>query len=48
MTSSFGKIFTILFVVAVVAGNVTGDVAPMAVLAAVAFALLCVGQGLHR
>ncbi len=48
MTSSLGKMFFTLFVVGVIAGNVTGDVAPLAILAAVAFALLCVHQGLRR
>ncbi len=48
MTSSIGRIFVALFVVGVIAGNVTGDVAPLAILACVAFALLCVSQGLRR
>ncbi len=48
MTSSIGKIFIALFVVAVIAGNVAGDIAPLAILACVALALLCVHQGLRR
>lgn len=48
MTASPGKILAVLFVVAVLTSNVTGGIAPMVVLAGVAFALLCVSQGLHR
>lgn len=48
MTSSLHKMFVTLFVVGVIAGNVTDDVAPVAILACVAFALLCVHQGLRR
>jgi hypothetical protein len=33
---------------AVVAGNVTGEVAPVVILACVAFTVLCVHQGLRR
>jgi hypothetical protein len=48
MTSSLGRMFVTLFVVAVIAGNVTGDIAPLAILACVAFTLLCVSRGLRR
>ena len=48
VTNSIGKIFVVLFIVAVVASNVTGEIAPLVILAAVAFTLLCVHQELRR
>ena len=46
--TSFSKICVALFVVAVIAGNVTDEVAPLAILACVGFAVFCVSQGLRR
>jgi hypothetical protein len=48
VTSSFGKICVAFFVVAVIASNVTDDIAPVAILACVAFAAFCVSQSLRR
>ncbi len=48
MTSPLGRLFVALFAVAVIAGNVTDEVAPLAILACVAFAVFCVSQGLRR
>jgi hypothetical protein len=45
---SLSKIFLALFVVAVLAGVVMNTLVPLAMLAAVAYSLLCVWQGLHR
>ncbi len=48
MTRPLRKMFVALFVVAVIAGNVTNEVAPLAIMACVAFALLSVNRGLRR
>ena len=48
MTSSFRRICVALFVVGVLAGNVADDIAPVAIVSCVAFAVFCVRQGLRR